>query len=100
MDIFEIIRDLFKETSVEYVSLKYCDDYNSLNQSIMISKVDFIESNETVLSYMLLDINPNLHILHSITLYDNAQFPIKIIYFDKFRNVIKCINMKERQELC
>ena len=49
---------------------------------------------------MLLDINPNLHILHSITLYDNAQFPIKIIYFDKFRNVIKCINMKERQELC
>ena len=42
MDIFELIRDLFKETSVEYVSLKYCDDYNSLNQSIMISKLDFI----------------------------------------------------------
>ena len=97
MDIFETIRDLFKEPDVKYISLKYCDDYNSLNQSIMVNKLDFIESNERALSYLLLRINPNLHILHSITLYDKAQFPIKIIYYDKSGNVTNSINMKEGQ---
>ena len=99
MDISKIVRDLFREPDSQYISLKYCDDYNSLNHSIMINKLDFIESNETILSYMLLGINSNLHILYSITLYDKAQFPIKIIYYDKSGNVTNCINMKEGAKL-
>lgn len=99
MDIFETIRDLFKEPYVEYISITYCDNHNSLNHSIMISKLDFIESNEKILTYMLLDINPNLHILDSITLYDNKQFPIKTIYYDKFRNVIKMFQYESEAKL-
>lgn len=88
MDILSEIRRLFNETDVEYISLKYCDDYNSLNQSIMISKLDFIESNETALSYMLLRINPNLRILKSITIWTYELFPIKTIYYDDKGNII------------
>ncbi len=92
MDILNEIRRLFNETDVEYVSLKYADDYNSLNQSIVISKLEFIESNETVLSYMLLCINPNLHILKSITIYTYDQVPIKTIYYDDKGNIISEFN--------
>ena len=94
MDILSEIRRLFKEPDVEYISLKYCDDYNSLNQSIVISKLEFIETNETVLSYMLLCINPNLRILKSITIYTYEQFPIKTIYYDDKGNIIGEFNDK------
>lgn len=97
MDIFETIRDLLKEPDAQYISLKFYDDYNSLKQLRKISKLEFIESNETVLSYALLGLNSDVLILHSITLYDKAQFPIKIIYYDKSGNVTNCINIKERQ---
>ena len=97
MDIFETIRDLLKEPNAEYISLKFYDDYNSLKQLRKISKLDFIESNETVLSYALLDLNSDVLILYSITLYDKAQFPIKVLYYDKSGNVTNSINMKEGQ---
>lgn len=97
MDIFETIRDLLKEPDAQYISLKFYDGYNSLKQLRKISKLEFIESNETVLSYALLGLNSDVLILHSITLYDNMQYPIKIIYYDKSGNVTNCINMKEGQ---
>ena len=93
-----MIRDLLKEPNVEYISLKFYDDYNSLKQLRKISKLEFIESNETVLSYALLGLNSDVLILHSITLYDKMQFPIKIIYYDKSGNVTNSINMKEGQD--
>lgn len=98
MDILNEVRRLFNEINVEYISLAYCDDYNTLNQSFMISKIEFIESDETILSYLLLCLNPNLHILKSITIYTYEQIPIKTIYYDNKGNIRGEFKTKLKEE--
>lgn len=93
---YKEIKRLFKENkAVKSVSLTYVDDYKTLEQSFMINKKDFIESEGKVLSCCLLQVNPNLKRLSEITTYKEGQIAIKTNYYDDVGHIIRTFYYKK-----